>query len=85
MNEISIRSTLILCIMAILSIACLLIVENTKHEQKEEWFAEKIEASRLALAAHKYIKSIRYKQLQISNVKQIITQKKAYNKTDLNN
>lgn len=60
MNKISIRSSLILSILAVLSIACLLIVENTKLEKEEEWYAEKVEASKLALTAHQHIKSIRY-------------------------
>ncbi|MBO6515589.1 MAG: poly-gamma-glutamate system protein [Bacteroidia bacterium] len=61
MNRISIRSTHILSILGTLAIACLLIVENTKVESRQDWYSDKLEASRLSSAAHGYIKDLRFK------------------------
>ena len=40
MNNISIRSTLVLSILGILAIALLIIVENTKEFQEEDYYQE---------------------------------------------
>ncbi len=60
MHKISIRSTLVLSILGVLSIACLYVVENTKVNSKQKHYADKLEASKLALSAHQYIKAQRF-------------------------
>lgn len=67
MNNISIRSSLILSILGVLAITFLLIIENTKLEKETDWYNEKIEASRLAQTAHKYIKDSRFKNAEFAD------------------
>ncbi len=61
MNKISIRSTGILSFLGILSIVCLLIVENTKVLSEQKWYFEKLAASELSKKAQQYIKEFRFK------------------------
>lgn len=63
MEKISIRSTFILSILAIISIALFTLVETTKKNTEQDWYKEKIAASELAELAMCHLKNVRYKNL----------------------
>jgi poly-gamma-glutamate system protein len=65
MDKISIRSTLILLILAVLSVACFVIVEMTKVDKKQDWYNEKLQAAQLAEKANAHIKLIHYGDAEI--------------------
>lgn len=67
MNKISIRSSLILSILGVMAITFFLIIENTKQEMETEWFDEKLEASKLAQTAHRFIKDSRFKNAEFAD------------------
>lgn len=67
MNNISIRSSLILSILGVMAITFLLIIENTKQEEETEWYNDKVEASKLAFTAQKYLKSHRYHNAEFAD------------------
>ncbi len=69
MEKISIRSTLVLSALAIVSIGLLILVESTKKNVKEDWFNEKIEASRLSKQAMDYLKAVHFKnEIFVDNI-----------------
>lgn len=69
MNNISIRSTLVLSILGVLAITILIIVENSKKFQKEEYYTEKINASTLAKKYQSHIKNTFYAdEIAIDNI-----------------
>lgn len=57
MNNISIRSTLVLSILGALAIALLIIVENSKKYQKEAFYDEKIQAAKLTKKCMAHLKN----------------------------
>jgi len=63
MAKISIRSTSVLSILALLAIGLLYIVETTKKNVKEEWYTEKIAASRLTQKALLHLKNERFENV----------------------
>jgi poly-gamma-glutamate system protein len=67
--KISIRSTTVLATIAVISIALLVLVEQTKKNVKEEWYNEKIAASKLTARAFKHLKDVQYKNVEfIDNI-----------------
>ena len=63
MAKISIRSTSVLSILALFAIGLLYIVETTKKNVKEEWYSEKIAASRLTQKALLHLKNERFEHV----------------------
>ncbi|MEM7086181.1 MAG: poly-gamma-glutamate system protein [Bacteroidota bacterium] len=69
MNQISIRSTLVLSILGVLAISLLVIVETTKKFQKQPHYQEKIEASKLAQKCMEHIKNTYFpNEVQLDNI-----------------
>ena len=62
--KISIRSTSVLLMIALVAIGLFLIVENTKKNVKEDWYTEKIAASKLTAKAFKHLKEVRFKNVE---------------------
>ena len=60
MNNISIRSTLVLSILGVLAISILIIVENSKKFQQEDFYAEKIAAASLNKKMQLHLKNTFY-------------------------
>ena len=63
MAKISIRSTSVLSTLALLAIGLLYVVETTKRNVKEEWFDEKIAASKLTQKALLHLKNERFENV----------------------
>ena len=63
MAKISIRSTPVLMTLAVLAIGLMYLVESTKTYVKEEWYNEKIAASRLTKKALLHLKNERYENV----------------------
>ncbi len=69
MEKISIRSTLVLSALAIVSIGLLILVESTKKNVKEDWFNEKMEASRLSKQAMDHLKAVHFRnEIFVDNI-----------------
>jgi len=69
MNNISIRSTLVLSILGVLAISILIIVENSKKFQKEDFYSEKIAAASLNKKMQLHIKNTFYAdEIAIDNI-----------------
>lgn len=69
LKDISIRSTWVLSVVAILSVLLLISTENTKVIKEEDWYREKIDAAKLAQKAMRYLKNARFKnQFFIDNI-----------------
>lgn len=69
MNNISIRSTLVLSILGALAISLLIIVENSKKNQKQEHHKEKLAAAKLAEKCMKHLKNTFYAdEIAIDNI-----------------
>lgn len=57
MNKISIRSTAVLLILGLISIACLVIVEMTKQDVEQDWYNEKMKAAQIAQKSMTHLKN----------------------------
>lgn len=69
MTKISIRSTPVLCILGGISIGLFMLVENTKGEQPQPFFEEKIAASRHMQNCVDYLKDKHFKdEITIDNI-----------------
>ncbi len=69
MRNISIRSTLVLSILGILSIVLMYIVENTKKEYTQPYFEEKLDAARIMDESLSYLKEKHFKdEISIDNI-----------------
>ena len=69
MNNISIRSTLVLSILGVLAIAILIIVENSKKFQEQEYYQEKVTAAQLNKKMQRHIKNTFYpNEVAIDNI-----------------
>ncbi len=55
----SAKSNLMIGLVALLSLAAFLLVENTKVDKKQEWYTEKLAAARLSKKAADYIREYR--------------------------
>jgi poly-gamma-glutamate system protein len=61
MNSIRAKSNIVLSILAILSLLALIAVENSKVDVKQDWYAEKLQAAKLAKQAADTIREYRMK------------------------
>lgn len=61
MEKISIRSTLVLSALSVVSIGLLVLAELTKKNMKEDWFDEKMQAASLSKKAMDHLKKVRFK------------------------
>lgn len=69
MNNISIRSTLVLSILGALAIALLIIVENSKSYKKQDYYQKKIEAAKLTQTGMVHLKNTFFQdEVAIDNI-----------------
>ncbi len=69
MKDISIRSTLVLSILGLLSVGLMLLVERTKKEREQPHYEEKIAASRLMQESIDYLREKHFKdEIAIDNI-----------------
>jgi poly-gamma-glutamate system protein len=53
------KSTIVLSMLFVLSLLAIIAVENSKVDEKQEWYNEKLEAARLSKQAAEYLKNYR--------------------------
>lgn len=53
------KSTIVLSMLFVLSLLAIIAVENSKVDEKQEWYDEKLEAARLSKQAAEYLKNYR--------------------------
>jgi len=69
MKNISIRSTPVLIVLGLMSIGLLILVENTKHEQTQPFFQEKLDAARLMENSIAHLKATHFKdEVAVDNI-----------------
>lgn len=69
MKNISIRSTPVLIILGLFSIALMMLVEGTKHEQTQAYFQEKLEAAYLMEDCMEHLKETHFKdEIAVDNI-----------------
>ena len=56
------KSNIVLSVLTLLSLLAFIVVENSKVDVKQKWYAEKLEASQLSLIAANYLKEYRLKK-----------------------
>lgn len=69
MKDISIRSTPVLIILGLIAIGLMLLVEQTKHEQTQDHFQEKMKAARLMQQSIDHLKATHFKdEVAVDNI-----------------